>query len=134
MIKRSELLLPAGSLEKLKTAVLYGADAVYMGTPDMSLRTNSQLNLQDVTEAIGFAHEHSVRVYLTLNLFSHNRDIEKLDHYINTIKELNPDGLIIADPGIFAYVKKHAPHLPLHISTQANVCSYLSVDYWKDQG
>ncbi len=134
MTKRSELLLPAGSLEKLKTAVLYGADAVYMGTPDMSLRTNSQLSLQDVTEAIGFAHDHGVRVYLTLNLFSHNRDIEKLDTYLSTIKNLNPDGLIIADPGIFAYVKKHAPKIPLHISTQANVCSYLSVDYWKDQG
>lgn len=132
--KHSELLMPAGSLEKLKTAVLYGADAVYMGTPDMSLRTNSQLSLENVLEGIAYAHSQNVRVYLTLNLFSHNRDIEKLETYVDTIKELKPDGLIIADPGVYAYVQKHAPEIPLHISTQANVCSWLSVDYWKDQG
>ena len=76
--RRSELLMPAGSLEKLKIAVLYGADAVYMGTPDLSLRVKSQMSLDDVVEGIEFAHQHGVRVYLTLNLFSHNKDIAKL--------------------------------------------------------
>ncbi|MFV0321724.1 MAG: U32 family peptidase C-terminal domain-containing protein [Alphaproteobacteria bacterium] len=132
--KKSELLMPAGSLEKLKTAVIYGADAVYMGTPDLSLRTNSKLSLDDVVEGIEFAHAHGVRVYLTLNLFSHNKDIPKLDAYINTVRRVKPDGLIIADPGVFAYVKEQAPELNLHISTQANVCSWLSTKFWQDQG
>ncbi len=134
MAHQSELLMPAGSLEKLKTAVIYGADAVYMGTPDMSLRTNSQLSLDDVVEGIKFAHAHNVRVYLTLNLFSHNKDIPKLDSYLDTVRKVKPDGLIIADPGVFAYVKQQAPELNLHISTQANVCSWLSTKYWQDQG
>ena len=71
------------------------------------------------------------RVYLTLNLFSHNKDIEKLPTFIDTIKKAKPDGVIIADPGVFAFVKKHAPDLDLHISTQANICSSLTVDFWK---
>ncbi|WP_176082742.1 U32 family peptidase [Martelella sp. HB161492] len=132
--RRSELLMPAGSLERLKVAVLYGADAVYLGTPDMSLRTKSQFSLEDVKEGIAFAHAHQVRVYLTLNLFTHNKDIEKLGLYVETLKEIRPDGVIIADPGVFHYVRKHAPGIPLHISTQANVCSSLTVDFWKDQG
>jgi len=131
---RSELLMPAGNLRKLKMAVFYGADAVYLGTPDMSLRTKSQFSLQDVIEGVEFCHAHGKRAYLTLNLFSHNKDIAKLDEYIDTVEKVNPDGLIIADPGIFKYVKDRAPHLPLHISTQANVCSWLSVKFWEDQG
>ncbi len=131
---RSELLMPAGSLEKLKTAVLYGADAVYLGTPDMSLRTQSDFTLEDVLEGIAYAHERGKKVYLTLNLFSHNKDIEKLPIFIDTIRKLQPDGLIIADPGVFQFVKQHAPELELHISTQANVCSWLSVQFWEAQG
>ena len=126
--------MPAGSLEKLKIAVLYGADAIYMGTPDMSLRSKSDMTLDDVVEGIEFAHAHGKRVYLTLNLFSHNRDVEKLPQYIETVRKVKPDGLIIADPGVFMFVKEHAPELELHISTQANVCSWLSVKYWQDQG
>ena len=126
--------MPAGDLERLKVAVLYGADAIYMGTPDMSLRTKSKMTLEDVKTGIAFAHEHGVRVYLTLNLFAHNKDIPKLDDYIATLKEANPDGVIIADPGVFAYVKEKAPELTLHVSTQANVTSWLSVDHWKKQG
>lgn len=133
-MRRSELLMPAGNLRKLKMAVLYGADAVYLGTPDMSLRTKSQFSLEEVIEGVAFCHAHGKRAYLTLNLFSHNKDVPKLDEYIETIRKVQPDGLIIADPGVFTYVKKHAPEIPLHISTQANVCSWLSVDFWKDQG
>lgn len=132
--ERSELLMPAGSLEKLKIALLYGADAVYLGTPDMSLRTKSAFTLEEVVEGIEFAHAHNKRVYLTLNLFSHNKDIPKLEQYIDTIRTVKPDGLIIADPGIFKYVKERAPELELHISTQANICSWLSVKFWQEQG
>ncbi len=132
--KRSELLMPAGNLRKLKMAVLYGADAVYLGTPDMSLRTKSEFTLDEVIEGVNFCHEHRKRAYLTLNLFSHNKDIPKLDEYINTVRTVKPDGLIIADPGVFAYVRERAPELPLHISTQANIASWLSVKFWADQG
>ncbi|MCK5922038.1 MAG: U32 family peptidase, partial [Methylococcales bacterium] len=131
---RAELLMPAGSLNKLKTAILYGADAVYLGTPDMSLRTQSAFTLEDVVEGITYAHERGKRVYLTLNLFSHNKDIEKLAVFIDTVRKVQPDGLIIADPGVFQYVRQHAPELELHISTQANVCSWLSVQFWEAQG
>ncbi len=133
-MKRPELLLPAGTLDRLKTAILYGADAVYCGTPDMSLRVKSGFTLEDVVEGIKFAHDHGKKVYLTLNLFSHNKDIEKLPQFIETVKAVNPDGLIISDPGVFQFVKEHAPNLELHISTQANVCSWLTVDFWERQG
>ncbi len=132
--KRAELLLPAGSLEKLKIALLYGADAVYMGTPDMSLRTRSKFTLEEVVEGIAFAHAQGKKVYLTLNLFSHNRDIEKLSHYLDVIRKVKPDGVIVADPGVFNFVKTNAPELEIHISTQANVCSHLSVQFWKSLG
>jgi putative protease len=131
---RSELLMPAGSLRKLKLAILYGADAVYLGTPDMSLRTKSEFSLEEVIEGVEFCHQHGRRAYLTLNLFSHNKDIPKLDEYIDTVRKVKPDGLIIADPGVFQYVRERAPELPLHISTQANICSWLSVRFWQDQG
>ncbi len=131
---RSELLMPAGNLRKLKLAILYGADAVYLGTPDMSLRTKSEFSLQEVIEGVEFCHNHGRRAYLTLNLFSHNKDIPKLDEYIDTVRKVKPDGLIIADPGVFQYVRERAPELPLHISTQANICSWLSVKFWQDQG
>ncbi|HHL42940.1 MAG TPA: peptidase U32 [Hellea balneolensis] len=130
----SELLMPAGNLDKLRTAVLYGADAIYLGTPDMSLRTKAEFTLDQVREGIEFAHAHNKRVYLTLNLFSHNKDVPKLEEYVATIKELNPDGVIIADPGVFQYVRTHAPGIPLHVSTQANVCSWMSVKFWEDMG
>ncbi len=132
--RRSELLMPAGNLRKLKLAILYGADAVYLGTPDMSLRTKSEFSLEDVIEGVNFCHQHGRRAYLTLNLFSHNKDIPKLDEYIDTVRKVQPDGLIIADPGVFQYVRERAPELPLHISTQANICSWLSVKFWQQQG
>ncbi len=126
--------MPAGDLAKLKTAVLYGADAIYMGTPDMSLRTKSKFSLEEVVEGIEYAHQHGVRVYLTLNLFSHNKDIGKLSEYVETVRKVKPDGLIVADPGVFMFVKEHAPELELHVSTQANVCSWQSVKFWEGQG
>ncbi len=133
-LKKPELLLPAGSKETLKAAVLYGADSVYMGTPDMSMRTSSKLSLKDVVDCTCFAHENSKKVYLTLNIFSHNKDVSKLPEYVETIREVSPDGILVADPGVFDYLKENAPEFNLHISTQANTCSWLTVDYWKKQG
>ncbi|MDR1244485.1 MAG: U32 family peptidase C-terminal domain-containing protein [Endomicrobium sp.] len=132
--KKPELLLPAGSLTKLKTAFLYGADAVYVGIPEMSLRAKSKFPLEEMDEGISFAHNLGKKAYLTLNLFSHNKDISKLEHFAKTIKILNPDGIIISDPGIFQYIKKEIPNIPLHVSTQANVCSWLTIDFWKNMG
>lgn len=131
---RAELLMPAGSLNKLKTAVLYGADAVYAGTPDLSLRTQSQFSLEDLVEGVKFAHEHGVRIYLTLNLFTHNRDVEKLPEFVKTVRKVAPDGVIVSDQGVFHYLREHAPELDLHVSTQANACSWLTVESWAKQG
>ncbi|MCA6070443.1 MAG: U32 family peptidase C-terminal domain-containing protein [Endomicrobium sp.] len=133
-MKKPELLLPAGTLSGLKTAFLYGADAVYAGAPEMSLRTKSKFPLEEMENGISFAHNLGKKVYLTLNLFSHNKDIARLENFAKTIKVLNPDGIIISDPGIFQYAKKELPQIPIHISTQANVCSWLTVDFWKNLG
>lgn len=132
--ERSELLMPAGTLANMKAAILYGADAVYAGTPDMSLRTKSSFTLEKLIEGIEFAHANGVRVYLTLNLFAHNKDIEKLPVFVETIRKVKPDGVIIADPAVFQYVKEHAPELELHVSTQANITSWMGVQFWQDQG
>lgn len=97
---KSELLLPAGSLVKLKTAILYGADAVYAGTPDMCLRAQSKFSLEELEEGIEFVHKHGKKIYLTLNLFMHNRDVAKLPQFVDTLRRLHPDGVLIADPGV----------------------------------
>ena len=134
MLEKAELLLPAGSLVKLKTAVLYGADAVYAGTPDMCLRAQSKFSFDELKEGIDFVHAHGKKIYLTLNLFMHNRDVEKLPSFVDTLRELKPDGVLIADPGVFQYVKDHAPELNLFVSTQANICSWAAVKFWQSQG
>lgn len=131
---RSELLMPAGSLSKLKTAILYGADAVYAGTPDLSLRTQSSFTLEELLEGVRFAHERGKRIYLTLNLFTHNRDIEKLPEFVKTVRTVGPDGVIVSDQGVFHYLREHAPELDLHVSTQANACSWLTVQSWAAMG
>lgn len=134
MLEKAELLLPAGSLTKLKTAILYGADAVYAGTPDMCLRAQSKFSLEELKEGIDFVHSHNKKIYLTLNLFMHNQDIAKLPTFVETLRQLKPDGVLIADPGVFAYVKEHAPELNLFVSTQANICSWASVKFWQSLG
>lgn len=134
MLKQAELLLPAGSLVKLKTAILYGADAVYAGTPDMCLRAQSKFSLEELKEGIDFVHARGKKIYLTLNLFMHNRDVEKLPTFVETLRQLKPDGVLIADPGVFQYVKDNAPELNLFVSTQANICSGQAVKFWQNQG
>ena len=133
-IKKPELLLPAGSLNRLKTAFLYGADAVYAGMPGVCLRNKISFTAEEMKEGINYAHSIGKKVYLTVNLFTHNKDIEKVENFITLLKDLNPDGVIVADPGVFARIKQEIPNLPLHISTQANVCSTLTVNFWKSQG
>ncbi|MDR0800636.1 MAG: U32 family peptidase C-terminal domain-containing protein [Endomicrobium sp.] len=133
-MKKPELLLPAGSLSRLETAFLYGADAVYAGIPEMSLRIKSKFPLEEMEKGISFAHTLGKKVYLAFNLFSHNKDIAHLEKFTKMLKTLNPDGVIISDPGIFQYIKKEIPQIPIHISTQANICSWLTVDFWKNLG
>lgn len=134
MLDKAELLLPAGSLVKLKTAVLYGADAVYAGTPDMCLRAQSKFSIEELREGIDFVHAKGKKIYLTLNLFMHNCDVEKLPSFIATLRQLQPDGVLIADPGVFQYVKETAPELNLFVSTQANICSWAAVKFWQSMG
>ena len=134
MLDKAELLLPAGSLVKLKTAILYGADAVYAGTPDMCLRAQSKFSIEELREGIDFVHAHGKKIYLTLNLFMHNRDVEKLPSFVATLRELQPDGVLIADPGVFQYVRENAPELNLFVSTQANICSWAAVKFWQSMG
>lgn len=131
---KPELLLPAGSLSKLKIALLYGADAVYAGIAEMSLRAKSNFPLEDMHEGITFAHNIGKKVYLTLNLFTHNKDIANIKNFTTKLKTLNPDGIIISDPGVFDCIKKELPQIPIHISTQANVCSWLTVNFWENLG
>ena len=133
-MSHSELLLPAGSLVKLKTALLYGADAVYAGTPDMSLRTQSSFSMEDLKEGIDFVHNQGKKIYLTLNLFIHNQEAEKLPQFVKTLQELKPDGVLVSDVGVFDYLKENAPELNRFISTQANVCSSAAVKFWEKMG
>ncbi len=133
-MKKPELLLPAGSLDRLKTAFMYGADAVYCGLPSVSLRAKSTFTMADLKEGILYAHERGKKVYLTMNLFTHNSDIPRLTECVQMLKLLKPDGVIVADPGVFAFIGQMCPDLPRHISTQANVCSALTVQYWQNQG
>ena len=134
MLDKAELLLPAGSLVKLKTAILYGADAVYAGTPDMCLRAQSKMTLEDLEEGIPSAHQNAKKISQTFNLLMHNRDAAKPPQLAETLPHLQPDGVLIADPGVFMYVKEHAPELNLFVSTQANICSSLAVKFWQQQG
>ncbi|MGN0929737.1 MAG: U32 family peptidase C-terminal domain-containing protein [Alphaproteobacteria bacterium] len=132
--KKSELLLPAGSYSRLKTAFLYGADVVYAGTPDMSLRAKAKITLDEMKESIDFAHSIGKKIYLAVNLYTHNKDIDKLPVFADTLRKLKPDGIIIADAGVFRFMRNAIPEIPLHVSTQANVCSFETAMFWYDIG
>lgn len=133
-MKKPELLLPAGSLERMKTAFLYGADAVYCGTPSMSLRAKSQFTIEEVKEGVELANKLGKKVYLTLNLFAHNKDLERLPEFVTTLRDIQPHGVIVADPAIFMYLRENAPELNLHASTQSSITSWKSVEFWKNLG
>ena len=130
-----ELLAPAGSLEKLKVAVLYGADAVYLGGRHFSLRAGAgNFNEGEMAEGIRFAHENGARVYVTTNIFAHNRDLENLPEYIHSIHAAGVDGVIVSDPGVVDMVRQMHPDLAVHLSTQANATNWAAARFWKKRG
>ena len=133
--KRPELLIPAGSLEVLKTAVTFGADAVYIGGEAFGLRAKARnFSAEDMAEGIRFAHERGVKVYVTANIFAHNRDLEGARAYFEELREIGPDALIISDPGMFTLAKEVWPEAEIHISTQANNTNYMTYRFWWEQG
>lgn len=133
-IKKPELLAPAGSFEKLKVALLYGADAVYVGAPALGLRAKSGFSAEELKDAVHYTHSMDKKIYLTLNLFAKDSDKSRLDYFIEIAQEVKADGLIIADPGVFSYIKAANLNIPLHISTQANVSSSATAQFWQAQG
>lgn len=133
--KLPELLVPASSLEVLKTAVIYGADAVYIGGEAFSLRAKARnFSSEDMREGIRFAHERGVRIYVTVNIIAHNEDLEKLDAYLEELREMRPDALLVADPGVFVHCRRVCPDIPVHISTQANNVNYDTFLFWHKLG
>ncbi len=130
-----ELLIPASNLEVLKVAVLYGADAVYIGGEMYGLRAKAKnFSMEDVKEGIEFAHKHGVKVYITANIVAHNEDLEGIRKYFEELKEIKPDALIISDPGVFMIAEEVCPDIDRHISTQANSTNYATYKFWYDQG
>ncbi|MDD4351516.1 MAG: U32 family peptidase C-terminal domain-containing protein [Candidatus Gracilibacteria bacterium] len=134
-LKKPELLAPAGSLEKLKIALAYGADAVYAGLPDFSLRTRvNDFNLSELKKGIEYAHKLGKKVYLTFNIYPHEKDLKKVPKAFAAIKKLQPDALIISEPGMVAMARKLVPKIPIHLSTQANSVNSEAVKFWMKQG
>ena len=130
-----ELLVPAGSLEVLKIAVIYGADAVYIGGEMFSLREKAQnFSKEEMAEGIAVAHEHGVKVYVTANIFAHNEDLKEAVDYFKELEELKPDAVLISDPGLFMLAKENCPSVQIHISTQANNTNYEIFRFWKNLG
>ncbi len=134
-MKKPELLVPAGSLEVLKTAVLYGADAVYIGGEAFGLRAKAKnFSFDEMREGIKIAHAHGVKVYVTANIFAHNYDLDEAAVYFKELGEVGPDAVLISDPGMFLLAKKNCPNLEIHISTQANNTNYLTYRFWWEMG
>ena len=135
MIKKPELLAPAGNMEKLKMALIYGADAVYLGGKAFGLRAfGGNFDYDELKEAVDFAHKLGRKVYVTVNIFPHNNDMEKLPEYLAYLNEIKVDAMLIADLGIFTLAKKYAPDTDIHISTQANNTNWVTVNTWADMG
>ena len=134
-MRNLELLIPAGSLDVLKTAVIYGADAVYLGGEAFGLRAKAKnFTNEEIKEGIAFAHERGVKVYITANILAHNEDLAGVEAYFEELKEIQPDALIISDPGVFAIAKRILPDMELHISTQANNTNYGTYLFWHELG
>jgi putative protease len=133
--KIPELLAPAGNMEKLITAIHYGADAVYLGGSDYSLRAGAgNFTNQEISKAVAYAHEREVKVYITINIFAHNRDLKQFTEHLRSLQDTGADGLIVADPGILLLCKETIPAMPVHLSTQANVTNSHSARFWASQG
>ncbi len=134
-MKKLELLAPAGNILKMKTAFAYGADAVYLGIPDFSLRVRiNDFNLPKMREAIEYAHQQGKKVYVTINIFAHNKHLQKLPPYLKELKKMKVDALIVSDPGVMGVIKKVWSGAEIHLSTQANCTNLEAVKFWAKQG
>lgn len=134
-MRNIELLVPASSLEVLKVAVVFGADAVYIGGEVYGLRAKAKnFSKDDMIEGIAFAHEHGVKVYVTANILAHNQDLQGVREYFEELKEIGPDALIIADPAVFTLAREICPEIEAHISTQANNTNYGTYQFWHKLG
>ena len=133
--RHPELLIPASSLEVLKTAVMFGADAVYIGGEAFGLRAKAKnFSMEDMKKGVEFAHAHGVKVHVTVNILAHNDDLPGVEEYLKELKEVGPDALIIADPGVFELAKEICPEIQRHVSTQANNTNYATYQFWWKQG
>lgn len=133
--RKIELLAPAGDMEKLKTAIIYGADAVYFGGEMFSLRAGAgNLTVDEIAEAMDFIHEHGARGYMTINIYPHNADIPLLRDYLRKIRDLPIDAFLVSDPGAMMLIRESIPDAEIHLSTQANTTNYLTAAYWASQG
>ncbi len=134
-MQKMELLAPAGNMDKLKMALLYGADAVYLGGKSFGLRAFSDnFSLEEMEEAVRYAHGLGKKVHVTVNIFPHNADLNGLPEYLTSLRDIHVDAVLIADPGIFSLARQIVPDLPVHISTQANVTNWASAKFWHDAG
>ncbi len=134
-MKKPELLAPAGDLEKLIMAVRYGADAVYIGGKEFGLRAAAgNFDRDQMAQGIAYAHANEAKVYVTVNIFAHNRHLKNLASYLKDLESLEADAVLVSDPGVFAVARQEAPNLPVHISTQANTTNWASVRFWKEHG
>ena len=133
-MKKPELLAPAGSFEKAKTAFLYGADAVYAGTAELSLRSRAEMENDDLKNTIEYAHKIGKKVYTAINIYAWDTNYEEIRKQARMLEKLNVDGIIAADGGVIEVIKEEAPSIPIHISTQANTVSYHSANFWYKNG
>lgn len=134
MKKLPELLAPAGTLDAFRTAILYGADAIYAGLPGFSMRARAKIDVEGVKQGIELAHAAGKKVYLAFNLFAHDHEYANMPRVAEVIQYLKPDALIVSDPGIVMWVRENFPKIPIHISTQANICSAKTVKFWQNAG
>ena len=134
-MRKVELLAPAGDLEKLKMAIIYGADAVYLGGEAFGLRKGSKnFSVDQIKEGVNFAHERGKKVYLTLNIVPHNKDLVGLEEYVTELYNIDVDAVIVSDPGMFTIIKKVVPKMEIHISTQASITNYETIMFWYNLG
>ena len=135
IVKKPELLAPAGDLEKLKIAIHYGADAVFIGGREFGLRSNAgNFSIDEMREAVDFANNYKAKIYVTTNIFAHNENMDGLAEYLKDIELAGVTGIIVADPLIIETCRSHAPKLEIHLSTQQSLSNWKAVQYWKDEG
>ncbi|EPR29117.1 hypothetical protein I656_01245 [Geobacillus sp. WSUCF1] len=135
IVKKPELLAPAGNLEKLKIAVHYGADAVFIGGQEYSLRANADnFTIEEIREGVEFANRYGAKVYVTANIYAHNENIPGLDDYLRALEDAGVCGIIVADPLIIETARRVAPKLEVHLSTQQSLTNWKAVQFWKEEG